>query len=162
QSKHLDHRAENSHRPTRRRERAGWQARNLAADLGMRRDSSRFLPRDRDDTYGTAFDAVFEAEGLDVILSAPRAPRMNAHGERVIGSIRREALDHVLIIGESHARWVLTSYQDHYNRHRPHRARQQLPPDADRRPATVHDLDDRRLLRTRVLGGVINEYRYVA
>ncbi|MET8219805.1 integrase core domain-containing protein [Streptomyces hirsutus] len=128
----------------------------------MRRDSSRFLPRDRDDTYGTAFDAVFEAEGLDVILSAPRAPRMNAHGERVIGSIRREALDHVLIIGESHARWVLSSYQDHYNRHRPHRARQQLPPDADRRPATVHDLDDRRLLRTRVLGGVINEYRYVA
>ncbi len=141
---------------------SGRQARNLAADLGMRRDSSRFLPRDRDDTYGAAFDAVFEAEGLDVILSAPRAPRMNAHCERVIGSIRREALDHVLITGEAHARWVLTGYQDHYNRHRPHRARQQLPPDADRRPATVHDLDDRRLLRTRVLGGVINEYRYAA
>ncbi|WP_434099948.1 integrase core domain-containing protein, partial [Streptomyces viridosporus] len=106
----------------------------MAADLGIRRDSSRFLPRDRDDTYGAAFDAVFEAEGLDVILSAPRAPRMNAHCERVIGSIRREALDHVLITGEAHARWVLTGYQDHYNRHRPHRARQQLPPDADRRP----------------------------
>lgn len=132
----------------------------MAADLGMRRDSSRFLSRDRDDTYGAAFDTVFEAEGLDVILSAPRAPRMNAHCERVIGSIRREALDHVLITGEAHARWVLTGYQDHCNRHRPHRARQQLPPDADRRPATVHDLDDRRLLRTRVLGGVINEYRH--
>ncbi|MFF9218885.1 integrase core domain-containing protein [Streptomyces viridosporus] len=83
---------------------------------------------------------------------------MNAHCERVIGRIRREAPDHVLIIGEAPARQVLTSDQDHYDRHRPHRARQQLPPDADRRPATVHDLDDRRLLGTRVLGGVINEY----
>ncbi|MFJ2766081.1 integrase core domain-containing protein [Streptomyces prasinus] len=144
------------------REWAVHQARNLAADLGMRMDSLRFLLRDRDDKYGAAFDAVFEAEDLDVILSAPRTPRMNAHCERVIGSIRREALDHVLIIGEAHARQVLASYQDHYNRHRPHRARQQLPPDADRRPATVHDLDGRRLLRTRVLGGIINEYRYAA
>ncbi|MFE9941265.1 integrase [Streptomyces hirsutus] len=79
------------------------QARNLAADPGRRTDSLRFPPRDRDDTYGAAFDAVFGAEGLEVILSAPRAPRVNAHCEQVIGSIRREALDHVLIIGEAHA-----------------------------------------------------------
>ncbi|MFF3061731.1 integrase core domain-containing protein [Streptomyces sp. NPDC057909] len=46
---------------------------------------------------------------------------MNAHCERVIGTIRREALDHVMILGENHARKVLTGYQDHYNRHRPHR-----------------------------------------
>ncbi|MEV7864277.1 integrase core domain-containing protein [Streptomyces hirsutus] len=87
---------------------------------------------------------------------------MNAHCERVIGGIRREALDHVLIIGEAHARQVLAGYQDHCDSHRPHRARQRLPPDADRRPATVPGLDDRRLLRTRVLGGVINEHRYAA
>jgi putative transposase len=89
------------------------QARNLAADLGMRMKSLRFLLRDRDGKYGDAFDAVFEAEELDVVKSAPRAPRMNAHCERVIGSIRREVLDHILILGEAHARQVLAAYQRH-------------------------------------------------
>ena len=92
------------------------QARNLAADLGARMESLRFLLRDRDGKYGEAFDAVFEAEELDVIKSAPRAPRMNAHCERVIGSIRREVLDHVLILGEAHARQVLAVYESHYQR----------------------------------------------
>ncbi|MGW2939829.1 hypothetical protein ACWDA7_51185, partial [Streptomyces sp. NPDC001156] len=59
------------------------QARNLAADLGIRMESLRFLLRDRDGKYGEAFDAVFEAEELNVIKSAPRAPWMNAHCERV-------------------------------------------------------------------------------
>ncbi|EFE71961.1 LOW QUALITY PROTEIN: integrase catalytic region, partial [Streptomyces viridosporus ATCC 14672] len=148
-------------RPT--REWAVQQARNLAADLGMRRESLRFLLRDRDGTYGAAFDTVFEAEELEVILSAPRVPRMNAHCEKIIGSIRREMLDHVLIVCEAHARQVLAAYRRHYNAHRPHQARQQLPPDAKERPdATVHDLNTRRVLRTQILGGVISEYRCIA
>ncbi|WP_079035336.1 integrase core domain-containing protein, partial [Streptomyces hirsutus] len=139
------------------------QARNLAAYLGMRMEPLRFLLRDRDGKYGAAFDTVFEAEELEVILSAPRVPRMNAHCERIIGSIRREMLDHVLIVNEAHTRQVLAAYQRHYNTHRPHQARQQLPPDAKERPdATVHDLNARRVLRTRILGGVTSEYRYIA
>ncbi|MFC9627202.1 integrase core domain-containing protein [Streptomyces sp. NPDC056930] len=136
--------------------------RNIAADLGERRAGPRFLLRDRDSKYTDAFDAVFTAEDTQVLLSAPRAPRMNAHCERVIDTIRREAPDHVLILGEKHARKVLTDYQDHYNAHRPHQSRQQLPPSTTEQPATVHDLDDRSLLRTRVLGGIINEYQYAA
>jgi putative transposase len=50
----------------------------------------------------------------------------------------------------------------HYNRHRPHQARDQLPPKAQQHPAAAHDLTTRRLLRTRILGGLINEYRYAA
>ncbi|MFC9621118.1 integrase core domain-containing protein [Streptomyces sp. NPDC056930] len=137
-------------------------SRTNLADLGERGTGPRFLLRDRDSKYTDAFDAVFTAEDTQVLLSAPRAPRMNAHCERVIGTIRREALDHILILGESHARKVLTDYQDHYNGHRPHRSRQKLPPSATEQPAIVHDLDDRSLLRTRVLGGIINEYRYAA
>jgi putative transposase len=137
------------------------QARNLATDLGVRMESLRFVIRDRDGKYGEAFDAVFEAEELDVIKSAPQAPRMNAHCERVIGSIRREVLDHVLILGEAHARQVLAAYQSHHNGHRPHQARNQLPPDAQEQPAAM-DIDTHRLLRTRILGGLINEYRYAA
>jgi putative transposase len=87
---------------------------------------------------------------------------MYAHCERVIGSIRREALDRVLIMNEAHARQVLAAYQRHCNEHRPHRARNQLPPGAHEQPATVHDVEGHRLLRTRVLGGVVNEYRYAA
>ena len=97
-----------------------------------------------------------------MLLSAPQAPRMNAHCERVIGSIRRAALDHVLILNETHARLVLTRYQNHYNGHRPHRAQEQRPPEAIDHPAPVHDLHDLRIPRTRILGGAINEYRYVA
>jgi transposase len=92
-------------RPT--REWTVRQARNLAADLGIRMEFLRFLLRDRDGKYGEAFDAVFEAEELDVIKSAPRAPWMNARCERVIGSLRRAVLDHILVMGEAHARQVL-------------------------------------------------------
>jgi hypothetical protein len=59
-------------------------------------------------------------------------------------------------------RYVLAAYQQHYNEHRPHRARDNYPPRADQQPITVHELEGRRLLRTRILGGLINEYRYAA
>lgn len=135
------------------------QARNLAADLGTRMESLRFLLRDRDVKYGKTFDSVFEAEELRVITSAPQAPRMNAHCERAIGTLRRELLDHVLITSEAHALHVLKAYQEHYNRHRPHQARHQLSPADQRHPAAVLDLDTHRVLRRRILGGLINEYR---
>ncbi|CAL9327841.1 hypothetical protein SUDANB15_00007 [Streptomyces sp. enrichment culture] len=139
------------------------QARNLAADFGTRMESLRFMLRDRDTKYTEAFDAVFQSEDVDVLLSAPRAPRMNAHCERVIGTIRREALDHVLIVNEAHARRVLGRYQDHYNGHRPHQALDQLPPDVSEEPTAEHQHGHPgKLLRTRILGGAINEYRYAA
>ncbi|MFE7244753.1 integrase core domain-containing protein [Streptomyces sp. NPDC057580] len=141
---------------------ATQQARNLTAAVGTRVDSLRFVLRDRDSKYTNSFDAVFEAEDTEVLLSAPQAPRMNARCERVIGTIRREVLDHILIVNEAHARQVLAEYQEHYNTHRPHRSRDQRPPEVREQPAVSHDHVPRRLLRTRVLGGVINEYRYTA
>ncbi|MDJ0346425.1 integrase core domain-containing protein [Streptomyces sp. H10-C2] len=147
-------------RPTR-----AWtvqQARNVAGELGTRMETLRFVLRDRDAKYDASFDAVFRSEDVDVLLSAPRVPRMNAHCERVIGTVRREALDHVLIMNEAHAQRVLAEYQDHYNAHRPQQSRNQQPPGAVREPTRANDPDSRRLLRTRVLGGAINEYRYAA
>jgi transposase InsO family protein len=141
---------------------ATQQARNVAADLGTRMESLRFALRDRDTKYTESFDAIFQSEDMDILISAPRVPRMNAHCERVIRTIRHEALDHVLIINQAHARRVLTEFQDHYNRHRPHQARAQRPPDAAEQPTIIDDLNGRRLLRTRRLGGTINEYRYAS
>jgi putative transposase len=144
------------------REWAIPQARNLAIGLGARMRCLRFVLRDRDSKDSAAFDAVFEAEDLDVIKSATRAPRMNVRCERSIGTIRREALDHVLILDEAHARRVLTAYQRHDNERRPHQARNQLPPGVRERPTAVQDLGSHRILRSRLLGGPINEYHYAA
>lgn len=71
-------------------------------------------------------------------------------------------LAHILITNEAHARRVLAVCQRHYNTHRPHRSRGRLPPDADQQTISVHNLNARRLLRTHVLGGLINEYHYAA
>jgi uncharacterized membrane protein YebE (DUF533 family) len=87
---------------------------------------------------------------------------MNAHRERVIGSIRREVLDHILIVGQAHARQALKTYEDHYNRHRPHQARDQRPPKAQQHPTAIHDFTTRRLLRTRIWADSSNEYGYAA
>ncbi len=88
---------------------------------------------------------------------------MNAHCERVIGTVRREALDHVLLWNEAHARYVVETYAQHYNGHRPHQARGRQPPLAGDQTAPLTDLKNRRwLLRTRVLSGLINKYRYAA
>ncbi len=87
--------------------RATQQARNLATDLGIRMDSLRFLIRDRDSKYTDAFDAVFQAENIEISKTPIRALKANAHCERMIGTFRREVLDHMLILGEAHARQVL-------------------------------------------------------
>ncbi|MGW7595442.1 integrase core domain-containing protein, partial [Streptomyces rubiginosohelvolus] len=100
------------------------QARNLTMTLGCRMGSLRFLLRDRDSKYTSTFDAVFQADDVEILLSPPRAPKANAICERAVGTLRREVLDRILIYNEAHARAVLTEYIRHYNRHRPHQSRQ--------------------------------------
>jgi putative transposase len=89
---------------------------------------------------------------------------MNAICERLVGTLRRELLDHVLILGEGHLRAVLTEYQEHYNRARPHQGIAQRVPDGrhDGGHLTVADLERRRIVRKPVLGGLISEYARAA
>jgi putative transposase len=97
-------------------------------DLGERTDRVKFLIRDRAGQFTDSFDAVFMAAGARILLSPPRAPRANAICERMIGTLRRELLDRMLIVNEHQLRQVLTEYLTHYNASRPHRALDQLPP----------------------------------
>ncbi len=89
--------------------------------------------------------------------------RGNAICERIIGTLRRELLDRVLIINEHHLRQVLTEYLEHYNTARPHRGLGQLTPaQADTRPPEPVNLAEHRIRRKQVLGGLISEYERAA
>jgi putative transposase len=102
------------------------------------------------------------------VIKAPvRAPRARAHAERWVGSLRRECLDRLLILGRRHVEHVVTTYTLHYNEHRPHRSLGQRPPlaqtpalDRRRAPGEVLPLD--RLRRRDRLGGLIHEYQLAA
>ena len=85
----------------------------------------RFLIRDRDAKFTAAFDSVLTDVGARVNKTPGWAPRANAFAERLVGTVRRECLEHLLIANERHLRGVLTDWQDHYSDHRPHEGRQQ-------------------------------------
>ncbi len=137
-------------------------ARNLAFDLGSRLADVRSLIRDRDTKFTAAFDTVFAAEGVRIILSPPQAPRANAICERVVGTLRREVFDRLLVVNQAHLATVLDEYLLHYNRHRPHQSRAQRPPDIDAGPPSLANLADRRIRRKPILTGLINEYKHAA
>jgi putative transposase len=106
------------------------QARNLLMDLEDAGTRAKFVVHDRDASFSTAFDSVFQAAGIRVIRSAVQAPRMNSIMERWIGSCRRELLDRTLIWNQRHLMTVLREYEDFYNTHRPHRTLNQAAPPA--------------------------------
>jgi hypothetical protein len=136
------------------------QARNLMMNLDDHADPFKFVIRDRDAKFTSAFDAVVTATGTRIIKTPVRAPRANAIAERWIASTRRECLDRMLITGERHLRLVLGEYTDHYNTHRPHRALHRSPPAGRPHPPAVDA--NIRVLRRERLGGLIHEYSQVA
>ena len=139
------------------------QARNLALDLGDRFGDFRFLIRDRGSNFTRSFDAVFQATGVTIVRTAVQAPRMNAICERLIGTLRRELLDRILILNQSHLRAVLAEYQEHYNSARPHQGLGQRVPDGDPDPsATAADPGTCQIRRKPILSGLINEYKRAA
>jgi len=141
----------------------GQQARNLMMDLGERAGQFRFLIRDRDTKYTTAFDEVFTSEGIEILRSPPQAPRANAYAERWVRTVRRECLDRILIYNPRHLLATLGEYVAHYHEHRPHQGRQQRPPGAaDPAPTAVVDLAAARIRRKTIVNRLINEYSQAA
>jgi len=135
------------------------QARNLLMDLGERVGHFKFLIRDRDTKFTSAFDDVFSGNGVRIIRTPPRSPQANCFAERYVGTLRRECLDHLLIYGEQHLRRTLAEYSRHYNAHRPHQSRDQRPPLHE--PGQAVDVTA-RIKRTQVVQCLISEYRRAA
>jgi len=98
---------------------AEWIARQLIEACGWDR-APRYVVRDRDSVYGQVFMRRLRAMGIRDRPTAPRSPWQNGHSERLIGSIRRECLDYVVVFGECHLRHVLASYAAYYNQARTH------------------------------------------
>jgi transposase InsO family protein len=98
---------------------AEWIARQLTEACGWERPPSHII-RDRDCVYGAFFKRRRHAMGIRDQPIAPRSPWQNGYAERLIGSIRRECLDHVVVFGERHLRHILLSYMDYYNGPRTH------------------------------------------
>jgi putative transposase len=93
-----------------------------------------WLARNRDASYGAEFRRQVDAMGVTEVVSAARSPWQNAYVERVIGSLRRECLDHIVIFNERHLRRILSSYVDYYHRSRTHLSLNKDCPDS--RPVT--------------------------
>lgn len=130
---------------------AEWIANQLAAACGWEQ-APRYLIRDRDRAYGEVFIRRLRSMGIRDRPTSPRSPWQNGYAERLIGSIRRECLDYVVVFGERHLRHVLQSYMNYYNETRTH-----LSLDKDAPLSRTVERAGRILCRP-ILGGLHHKY----
>jgi putative transposase len=116
----------------------------------------RILIRDRDDKFGAPFDALARATGIRMVRTAVRAPNMNAVCERFLGSLRRECLDHILVLDAGHFQRVVAQYVRYHNDARPHQGIGQRTPVHAVRPA------EGDIVPFPVVGGLHHNYRRAA
>jgi len=121
-------------------------------------EAPRFLIRDRDGIYGDAFSKRVERMGIEEVPTAPRSPWQNPCCERVIGSIRRECLDHVIVLNERHLCRILSDYVDYYRHSRPHLSLVRNSP----MPREVELPSQGQVISTAQVGGLHHRYSRAA
>ena len=123
----------------------------------------RFLIHDRDSIYSVAVDGALATMGLTVLKTPVRCPQANAFCERLIGTIRRECLDWLIVLNERHLRAVLQEWVAHYNQGRPHASlgpgNPDLPLDGLARPNGHQIPGGHRIIAAPILAGLHHEYR---
>jgi hypothetical protein len=134
---------------------AEWMAQQLIEACGWEW-TPNYIVRDRDSVYGEVFTRRLRAMGIRDRPTAPRSPWQNGHTERLIGSIRRECLDYVVVFGERHLRHLLISYMAYYNGARTHLS---LNKDAPV-PRVVQAIG--RILPAPILGGLHHQYARIS
>ncbi|MDP9311670.1 MAG: integrase core domain-containing protein [Chloroflexota bacterium] len=137
-----------------------WVAQQLreATPFGQ---APRYLIRDNDAKYGSHFDTVAVGTRIKVLRIPFRAPRANAICERLLGSIRRECLDHILLVSEGHLQHVLKEYVMYFNGSRPHQGINQRVPVCEEHPGPAVGRSG-TIMAFPVLGGLHHKYKRVA
>ena len=118
----------------------------------------KFLLRDPDAIYGSAFQRRVQSLGIEQVLSAPRSPWQNPFVERLIGTLRRDCVDQVIVLDQCHLRCIVGRYLDYYHDWRTHLS---LSMDAPT-PRTVHPPDRGRVVEVAELGGLHHHYERIA
>jgi putative transposase len=136
---------------------AVWTVRQLVEAFPYS-TAPKYLLRDRDGVYGKEFARRVERMGIREVLIAPRAPWQNPFAERVIGSIRRECLDHCLILNDAHLRRLLRAYRAYYNTVRPHQSLDNNSP----QPRIVEPSPRGRIIAIPQVGGLHHRYQRAA
>jgi putative transposase len=136
---------------------ASWTAQQMIG--AFPEDSApRFLLRDRDSIYGEVFRSRVKGMQIEEVITAPHSPFQNPYAERVIGSIRRECLDHVIVLSEAHLRKVLKGYFHYYNNTRPHESLDQNSPN----PRVIEPDKNCPIISIPEVGGLHHRYQRAA
>ena len=131
---------------------------NNSSKPSRKTGAPRYLLQDRDQIYGEEFRLRVKGMRIEEAPTAPRSPFQNPYAERVIGSIRRECRDHLIIIGEDQLRRILRNYLDYYHNSRPHQALERNSP----YPREVEAPEKGKVIAIPQVGGLHHRYRRAA
>jgi putative transposase len=132
---------------------AEWTAQQMVEAIGDG-ESPRYLIRDRDGVYGLMFQDQVKSLDIEEVVTAPRSPWQSPYVERVIGTLRRECLDHVIVIGETHLRRIVRRYVNYYHRARTHLALEKDAPE----PCSIQPPEQERVIEIPEVGGLHHRY----
>jgi transposase InsO family protein len=136
---------------------AQWTAQQIVNAFPYE-EAPRYLLRDRDGVYGEWFRRRVKGMGIEEVIIAPRSPWQNPYAERIIGSIRRECLDHMIILNEEHLYLILKEYFRYYNESRTHLSLDGNSPF----PRKAEPPSKGEVVATPYLGGLHHRYSRVA
>ncbi len=136
---------------------AAWTARQLLEACGLD-EAPGYLLRDRDAIYGEEFRRQSTALKIKEVTTVPRSPWQNSYAERLIGSIRRECLDHLIIMGERNLKGILSSYVDYYHSARTHLSLEKDAPEG----RVVQPIEKGWVVELKWVGGLHHLYARMA
>jgi len=134
---------------------SAWVSQQIVEAFGDR-EAPRYLIRDRDGVYGDEARSRLKSLGIEEVLTAPRSPWQNAYAERLIGSIRRECLNHFIVLNTRHLKKTLAAYFRYYHRSRPHLAL------AKQSPIERQIMKQGSIVQIPELGGLHHRYERIA
>jgi transposase InsO family protein len=136
---------------------AEWTAQQIVEAFPWR-DPPKYLLRDRDGVYGTTFRTRVTGLGFEEVVIAAQSPWQNPYVERLIGSIRRECLDHTIVLGERHLKRILADYFAYYHRWRTHQSLGMDSPEG----RAIHPVDRGLVVEIDEVGGLHHHYERAA